>query len=75
MKYVALLATVVIVWLLAQRMITAARTSGKGVSLRDQLRNLGSGVHIAVGLLAALIIIIYALGILFHALKSIVHNN
>jgi hypothetical protein len=65
MKYIVLLATIVIVWLLAQEIITAAGTSGKGVSLRDKWRNLGGRVHIAVGLLAGLIIIIYALGILF----------
>jgi hypothetical protein len=70
MKYIVLLATIVIVWLLVQEVITAAGTSGKGVSLRDKWRNLGSRVHIAVGLLAALIILVYALGILFRALAS-----
>jgi|GEM_PF-1467053 len=68
MKYIVLLATIVIVWLLAQEIITAAGTSGKGFSLKDKWRNFGGRVHIAVGLLAALIIIVYALGILFHAL-------
>jgi hypothetical protein len=70
MKYIVLVATIVIVWLLAQEIITAADASGKRVSLRDKWRNLGSRVHIAVGLLAALIIIIYALGILFRALAN-----
>ncbi len=66
MKYVVLLATIVIVWLLAQELITAA----EGVSLRDKWRNLGRNVHIAVGLLAALIIIIYILAILLRVLAS-----
>jgi hypothetical protein len=66
MKYIVLLATIVIVWLLAQELITAA----EGVSLRDKWRNLGRSVHIAVGLLAALIIIIYILAILFRVLAS-----
>ena len=70
MKDIVLLATIVIVWLLAQEIITAAGTSGKRATLRDKWRNLGGRVHIAVGLLAALIIIIYALGILFHALAG-----
>ncbi len=70
MKYIVLLATIITVWLLAQEIITAAGTSGKGLSLRDKWRNLGGRVHFAVGLLAALVIIIYALGILFHALAN-----
>ncbi len=70
MKYIILLATIVLIWLLVQEVISAAGTSGKGFSLRDKWRNLGSRVHIAVGLLAALIILVYALGILFHMLAG-----
>ena len=70
MKYLIFLAIVTVVLLIIREVITAARTYGKGVSLREKWRNLGGRIHIIVGVLSALIIISYTLRILFHAITG-----
>ena len=70
MKYLIFLAIVIIVLLIIREVITAARTYGNGISLRERWGDLGGRVHIIVGTLSALIIITYALRILFHAITG-----
>ena len=70
MKYLIFLAIVIIVLLIIREVITAAGTYGKGISLREKWRDLGGRIHIIVGILSALIIIIYTLRILFHGITG-----
>jgi hypothetical protein len=70
MKYLIFFALVIVVLLIIREVIIAAKTYGKGVSLREKWRDLGGRVHIIVGIISALIIISYALRILFHAMTG-----
>jgi hypothetical protein len=70
MKYLIFFALVIVVLLIIREVIIAAKTYGKGVSLREKWRDLGGRVHIIVGIISALILISYALRILFHAMTG-----
>ncbi len=70
MKYLIFFALVIVVLLIIREVIIAAKTYGKGVSLREKWRDLGGRVHIIVGIISALIIISYALRILFHVMTG-----
>ncbi len=70
MKYLIFLAVVIVVLLIIREVVTVARTYGKGISLREKVRDLGGRIHIIVGVLSVLIIISYALRILFHAVTG-----
>ena len=70
MKYLIFFALVIVVLLIIREVIIAAKTYGKGVSLREKWRDLGGRVHIIVGIISALIIISYTLRILFHAMTG-----
>ena len=66
MKYLIFLAILILILLIIREVINAARTCGKGVSLREKWKDLGGRVHIIIGVLSALIIITYAARIVFH---------
>jgi len=70
MKYVTFAAIVLIIWLLVDLIIIKRGSSGKSILSRDRWLHLGSRVHLLVGIVAALIILIYVLRVLLRALAG-----
>ncbi len=67
MKYIALLAVFLIAWLIVDRVLFKDTRPGRRFSVRDSWRDLRSNIHIAVGIVAALILIISFLRLVFQA--------
>ncbi|HTY23444.1 MAG TPA: hypothetical protein VMC85_09965 [Desulfomonilaceae bacterium] len=70
MKYVTFAAIVLIIWLLVDLIIIKRGSSGKSILSRDRWLHLGSSIHLLVGIVAALIILIYVLRVLLRALAG-----
>ena len=70
MKYIALLAVFLVAWLVVDRVLSLPAGSGRLLSMRDRWRGLLGRIHIAVGIVAILILIIFLLQLLFRLLAQ-----
>jgi hypothetical protein len=68
MKYIVLLTLLIIAWLVVDRVLSQDTASRRLLSLRDRWRVLRGSIHIAVGIVAALILIIFFLQLVFRLL-------
>jgi hypothetical protein len=69
MKYVALLVVFLVAWLLVDRVLSHDNYRGGMLSLRERWRGLRTRIHVAVGIVAALILIVFLLQLAFQALS------
>jgi hypothetical protein len=68
MKYVALVVVFLVAWLLVDRVLSHDSDPGRRLSLRERWRGLRSRIHVAVDIVAALILIVFLLRLAFQAL-------
>lgn len=70
MKYVALVVVFLVAWLLVDRVLSRDSSSAGRISLRQRWRELRSRIHVAVGIVAVLILIVFLLRLAFQAFSA-----
>jgi uncharacterized membrane protein len=70
MKYFALLVFLILIWMIMSEFVLADRKSEGLTSVWQKLRDLGSRFHLAVGVVAILILIYFVVRFVLAALES-----
>jgi hypothetical protein len=68
MKYLVVLLFVLAAWTIFDQLVLKSRDAGQRRPVMQELRELGSNFHVMAGILAALVIIIFLLRLMYHGL-------